>query len=110
MYKITINKLKKWECCYSTEELKSIFGNKKYFTPIEVARKRSVSIEDRIWVLLRPEILGVDLPLVMDEIVGYVVKKNCLKCGVAEVEKWAEKWLSGEDRSYDSAYSAWSAA
>ena len=36
------------------------------------------------------------------------VAANCLICGVPAVEKWAKKWLSGEDRSAESA--AWDAA
>ena len=40
------------------------------------------------------------------------VAANCLICGVPAVEKWAKKWLSGEDRSAESAarFAAWSAA
>ena len=118
--KITVETLLSWNpCCsfdgekYCEAELRKKIGDGK--TPLEVSRMWSVPLKDRIWVLLRPEVLGEDnLKSVLDEIADYHVERSCLDCGITEVEKWAKGWLGGEDRTSDAAWSAarsaWSAA
>lgn len=52
--------------------------------------------------MLRPEVLGKkNFIEVVNKIAARAVKKYRLKCGIEEIEAWAEavKWLSGEDRS-----------
>jgi len=114
--KITVETLLSWNPCYSSDgekyceaELVKKLGDGK--TPIEVSRMWSIPANDRIWVLLRPEVLGEDnLKSVLDEIVDYHVERSCLDCGIPEVEKWAKGWLGGEDRTEESAYLAkWAA-
>ena len=102
--KITLNKLMSWEPCeeYTEERVLKITKGRKSLTPLEVSKLR-ISIEDRIWVLLRPDVLGNDFIKVVNKIADRAVRKHCLKCGIKEVEIWATKWLSGEDRSWTAA-------
>jgi hypothetical protein len=62
--KITIELLDKWKACkrregeeYSDKNLRVLFGEKDYITPLEVVDLK-IPIEDKIWVLLRQEVLG----------------------------------------------------
>ena len=112
MKEITLTDLRKWGACYSDEQLTKMAGGRDSWTPLQIARMRSVCVEDRIWVLLRSEVLGAEFMPVLYEIVDRAVRKHCLECGVPEVEAWAKCWLSGEDRSKASAnaaYAAWAA-
>ena len=111
---ITIKDLDKWGACsrgdgerYSADRLHNLLRGRKGWTPLEVSRMRSVPVEDRIWVLLRPEVLGRDgLLRVVDAIADRAVRRHALHCGVAGVEAWAYRWLSGDDRSEVAAWAA----
>ena len=41
---------------------------------------------------------------VANKAVDRQVKAQCLDCGLPEVQEWAKRWLSGEDRTYAAAY------
>ena len=106
--KITLNKLMSWGPCkgYTEEKILEITKGRKSLTPLEVA-KLTMSAEDRILVLLRPEVLGEkNFVEVVNKIADRAVKKYCLECEIEEVEIWAKKWLSGEDRDYATAKAA----
>ena len=111
---ITIQKLDEWGACaredgerYSDANLKRLFRGRESLTPLEVERMRSVLVEDRIWVLLRPEVLGDRFQPVVYAIADRAVRRHCLTCNIPAVEEWAVNWLSGENRSYGAA--AWAA-
>jgi hypothetical protein len=57
---------------------------------MEVSRMRSVPTEDRVWVLLRPEVLG----------------KRGLCRVVGAIADRAVRWLSGDDRTESAALEA----
>ena len=79
-------------------------------TPLEIAALL-IPPEDRVWVLLRPEVLGEHgFQVALDRIVTRVVTNHALHCGVPEVELWAQRWLDGTDRTGAAACSAASAA
>ena len=109
---ITIKDLDKWGSCsrgdgerYSDDRLHKLLRGRKGWTPADVSRMRSVPSEDRIWVLLRPEVLGRDgLLRVVDAIADRAVRRHALHCGVGSVEAWARRWLSGEDRTEAAAW------
>lgn len=102
---ITIADLDRWGACgrdhrYSDRRLKRLLRGRPGWTPMDVARSRSVPYKDRVWVLLREEVLGkAGLRRVVEMIVTRTVRTHALHCGIAEVEQWAWNWLSGEDRS-----------
>lgn len=59
MFKITRGKLREWNACYSDSRIDDIFRAKKTdeLTPLQVANMRSIPPKDRLWVLLREEII-----------------------------------------------------
>jgi hypothetical protein len=118
--KITLNDLDRWGACdrqdgekHSDAALRKLFPTGAA-TPLQVAKCNKLLPEDRVWVLLRTDVLGARLPAVVKAIVDFRVKRHCLYCGVPAVESWARIWLSGEDRSLraarEAAAAAWAAA
>jgi len=114
---ITLKDLDNWGACnrgydeiYSDENLKKLLGKKKGLKPIEIAEMEIIPLNDRIWVLLRRDVQGDAMLLILKDIVVPCVEKHCLRCGVKEVEEWARKWLDGEDRAEDAAWDAAQAA
>ena len=114
---ITIKDLDEWGACnradgekYSDENIKKLLGKRKGLTPLEITEMDQIPIDDRIWVLLRKDVLGDKLDSVVKKIVDYQVKKQCLKCGIKSVEEWAKNWLNGTDRTEAAACDAASAA
>lgn len=55
---------------------------------------------DRVWASLQA---GEHVRPVVERIVRRAVEAHAAHCGVVEIEAWAAKWLSGEDRSAESA-------
>ena len=116
MKAITFADLDRWLACdrapgkrYSDERLTRLWGGDS-ITPLDLARCKAIPLKDRLWALLRGEVLGSALPGVLRDIVDPVVERHALHCGVKDVEEWARRWLSGEDRSAASARAAaWAA-
>lgn len=42
----------------------------------------------------------------IEAIVERAVRLHCIHCGIGAVERWAERWLSGEDRSAEASEAA----
>ena len=112
---ITIEDLDRWGACcredgedYCDARLKRLARGRKGLTGLEVSRIRSIPYEDRIWVLLRREVLGDALEGVVETIVARAVRRHALLCPATS--EWARRWLSGEDRSESAARSAWAEA
>jgi len=83
-------------------------------TPLEIAAL-DIPHADRVWVLLRPEVLGKrGLRVAIDRIATRAVTNHALHCGVPGVEQWAQRWLDGTDRTEAAATAAeevaWAAA
>ena len=90
--------------------LKTLWGDRETVTLLDIA-EFNIPSEDRIWVATRPNALtptGSDRWLTL--IVTRAIKTHSLNCGIVAVENWAQSWLSGEDRTKESAESAASAA
>lgn len=67
---ITPAHLRAWDARYSDEAIAAIYGGRESLTPLEIL-SLDIPAEDRLWVVLRSEVLGVrDLRLVV--------------CGIAE--------------------------
>jgi hypothetical protein len=101
MVRITRTLLRKWGMCWDDEKI-------ALYVPPEgldstVVFNWAIPAPEKIWILLRPEVLGEKLLGVIDPITDYVVEKYCVSCGNTIIEEWAKKWLSGEDRSETSA-------
>jgi hypothetical protein len=106
MKKITIDKVLRWNPCteYDTKEkILKVTKGKISLTPLKVANLK-IPPADKVWVLLRPEILGKkNYKEIGFKIADRAVRKHCLKCGIEEVEKWAKKWLNRKDISLKNA-------
>ena len=65
---------------------------------------------DRVWVVCHPGVLTAEQmeAWLVDRIITRAVRNHALPC--PETRDWAEKWLSGEDRSQGSAWAAADAA
>lgn len=105
MKKITLDELLNWNPCkeYTKERILEISKGKTSLTPLEIS-KLKIPYSDRLWVLLRPGVLGEKNYIeIGNKIADRAVKKYCLKCGDKEIEEWAKDWLSGKDRTEESA-------
>lgn len=101
---ITIEDIDRWGACrrekyekYSDKKLSEILNGREGLTPLEVLKCEEIDAADRVWAVLREEVIGGDLYFRAGiEIATSVVKRYCLGCGVELVEQWAEKWIAGD--------------
>ena len=56
---LTVDDIVKWVMCreWSREKVQEKFGKRKTVTPLQLAKAKGVSAEDKLWILLRPEII-----------------------------------------------------
>ena len=54
---MTIKEFMEFKPCYSEEQIRKIAGEKEEWTALEILRLDSVSAEDKLWAVLRPEFL-----------------------------------------------------
>lgn len=115
---ITPSDLDRWGACdrrpgerYGDARLRRLLHGRPGWTPLEVSLLRSVPPEDRVWVLLRPEVLGAETcARLAHRWADRAVRQYARRCGVPAVEAWARCWLSGADRSAVAARTAgWTA-
>ena len=110
---ITAAGLDRWGACqrgagqvYSDEALAKLFAGRRGLTPLEVCDLEAVPVVDRIWVLLRQDVLGGDgFRAVLTVIVTRAIDRGvCVLRGVRAPWavawcRWAAWWLSNRDRS-----------
>lgn len=104
--KITYDMLEDWGRCasedgekYSKENVLKLTSGRAELTALECL-DLDIPDEDKVWLVLRPEILGQDkYEQYGYEVATQAVKRHCLHCGIPKVEEWAKKWISGEDRT-----------
>ena len=53
----TIQDLISWNPCYSTMVIRRLAGGIESFTALDVLRREDIPAEDRLWVVLRPELI-----------------------------------------------------
>ena len=107
--KITIKKLISWGACYYENELKEFKKNLKIkygVTPLEFA-ELDIKTEDKIWTLLRPEII----PEKELHLLGCTFAEDALKLEMSVI-KIKKLWLKGKamDEELEAARSAGSTA
>ena len=95
--------------CYSDRRLARLFD--RPMTLLEVLTRRDgpwkrVPAKDRLWpfFIAAPRAAKA---AVVNRAADRQVRAHCLHCGIKTVERWAARWLSGEDRS---AALAWASA
>jgi len=107
--KITIKKLVEWNACYDEDELKEFKKNLKIkdgVTPLEFI-DLDIKTEDKIWTLLRPEII----PEKELHLLGCKFAEAALKLEMSVI-KLKKLWLKGKamDEELEAARSAGSTA
>jgi hypothetical protein len=100
---------------YNLQQVTELFGNKKSVTYLEILDTDKIPLEDIIWVFCRLAVLNDNIRNQwLEIIVTRAVTNYALHCGIEKVEKWAQNWLSGVDRTAVAAratgYAAHSAA
>jgi len=111
---ITIADLDRWGACgrddqYDDETLARWLKGREGLTPLEVASLRQVPAVDRLWVLLRVEVLGEELYREAEyAYADRAVRKYALPHPATR--EWAKRWLSPERTTLDDvAEATWAA-
>lgn len=95
--------------CYDEAQLRRAFGRAatRGLTALEISRKRSIPVADRLWVLWR--VLPAPIrAAAVERTVARVVRAYALPH--VSTRTWAERWLSGKDRTRTAARAAEAAA
>ena len=109
--RITADQIISWRPCYRyPDDRVHALVPGLGLTPLEIAAL-DIPHADRVWVLLRPKVLGEQgLQVALDRIAVRTVTNHALHCGVPGVEQWAQRWLDGTDRTEAAAEAARAAA
>jgi hypothetical protein len=92
---------------YNLQQITELFDNKKSVTYLEILNTDKIPLVDIIWLFCQPTILDNDTKEQwLEVIVTRAVTNYALHCGINKVEKWAQNWLSSEDRTAEAACSA----
>jgi len=115
---VTVTGFMKFKPCYNRAKIKEIAGDKKYWTALDILRIESVSSANKLWAVLREEL--IDAPILHE--FACRCAENALKLvdnpdprSVAAIEA-KRAWLRGEidnnqlDAAWDAAQAAARAA
>jgi hypothetical protein len=92
---------------YDLEWITELFDNKKSMTYLEILNTDKIPLADIVWLFCQLTVLDKDIRNQwMEVIVTRAVTNYALHCGIDTVEKWAENWLSGDDRTTEAAHVA----
>ena len=110
MKTLTVDDVMAYEPCYTRERVAELFAGRTEMTIREICAV-DVPATDRVWLLTQDGVLDADMrDRWITMIVTRAITNHALHCGIPGVERWAENWLSGADRSSDAAYGAARAA
>jgi hypothetical protein len=82
---------------YDRERIAKLCAGKPSLTLLEILDHPDIPDEDKVWVACRDK--NPTRHVAIEVIVTRCVTNHALHCGIPAVEAWAQKWLSGEDRS-----------
>jgi len=106
MKTLTIDDVLAYEPCYTRERVEELFAGRTEMTIREICAV-DVPAKDRVWLLTQDGVLDADMrDKWITMIVTRAITNHALHCDIPEVERWAENWLSGADRSSDAADAA----
>jgi hypothetical protein len=112
MKSVTVDEVLAMKPCsdYTRERVEQLWSGRGALSVVEIL-DLDIPAEDRLWAVLREEVLGTELYRAFGHACAdRAVERHALHCGIPKVEQWAARWLSGEDRTEDSAWNAWSCA
>ena len=95
---------------YTRERIAELWAGRPALTLLEIF-DLPISAEHRMWPVWRSGALTeLQQRTVLTRIVTRAVERHALKCGVVRVERWADDWLAGRDRTAArAAGAAWAA-
>ena len=93
-------------CSTYTLEFIQTFG--ETMSAVEILKLDAVPLADRSW--FAAHLPAKYVALWREQFLTRCITNHGLGCGIPEVEQWAAKWLSGEDRSQAAAEAAAEAA
>ena len=95
---------------YTEKVIKNLWAGREQLSLIDILAL-DIPSADRMWAVWRQDTLTKDQEKsLLDKIVTRAVTNHALNCKIKAVEKWAQKWLSGEDRSQEADWAAaWAA-
>jgi hypothetical protein len=112
MKTITVEQLLKYGPCYNEETIRDLAGDKKEWTALEILALNHVPAQDRLWVVLREEL--VDAPILHEfaclcaESVLHMTRDADRKICRSAIET-KRRWLRG-DATDEELAAAWDAA
>lgn len=101
----TVDEMLAEQPCYTRERLVELLGDRERATLLEIIEDERIPATHRIWCCCRGgrEFVAAWLLLVMTR----CVSAHALRCGIGEIERWAQQWLDGKkDRSWSAAWAA----
>lgn len=100
----TVQQVVDAEACYTRKRIKELWAGREALTLREVCAL-DIPAVDRVWLIAQDAPAGW-----VERIVARAVETHALRCGIPDVEAWAQRWLDGADRSAVTAWAARSAA
>jgi hypothetical protein len=100
MKTLTVTDIMAMDPCsdYTREVVEQLWSGRGVLSVLEIL-DLDIPARDRLWAVLREEVLGTELYRAFGHACAdRVVERHALHCGIPEVERWAARWLSGEDR------------
>lgn len=105
---VTLEQVMATRPCYTCERIKALAGGRTAMRLSEIMALEDVPARDRVW--LAYNLGGWDWRGALAASVERLVHTYAAQCGIPSVERWAQRWLSGADRSIDAAWDAWTSA
>lgn len=108
----TVSEMMAENPCYTEDRVRELWNGRESLSLLDICNL-DIPNRDIIWAAtLKSSMTSYNLydRWLMDKVVDPCVAKHCLNCGISEVEHWASRWISGEDRSEDAAWNAARAA
>lgn len=87
---------------YDRARLTNLWAGRERLSVLDIL-DLDIPAADRVWAALQA---GPHVAPAVERIVTRAVSTHALHCGVPEVEAWAARWLSGEDRTAAAAAAA----
>ena len=96
---------------YPRSRVRALFGDRKSASLTEILADTRIPPRDRVWIVCQPSVLTrAQRSAWLERIIARAVTAHALHCGAPQVERWAQAWLDGSDRTRQSAAEAEEAA
>lgn len=104
--KLTVDQVMSYGPCCEQDEIEALFAGRETITLHDVAAM-NISEADKIWLFCQEDVLTTDIEAKWrGTIVTRAIKTALTVYTEPSYVKWAENWLNGIDRSFNSAHAA----